>query len=56
MCDYPDFVVRIITKALLLGIIQLYFGDDRLRREKLAPDCEPRGADLVNSAQKIKCQ
>src|SRR5512145_2407874 len=31
-------------------------GDDRLRRERLVPECEPRGADLVNSAQKIKCQ
>ena len=31
-------------------------GDDRLRRERLFPECEPRGAELVNSAQKIKCQ
>ena len=31
-------------------------GDDRLRRERLVPECEPRGAELVNSAQKIKCQ
>src|SRR5258708_14093799 len=33
-----------------------YFGDDRLRRERLVPECEPSGADLVNSAQKLKCQ
>ena len=26
-------------------------GDDRLRRERLAPDCEPRGAEIVKSAQ-----
>ena len=31
-------------------------GDDWLRRRRLVPDCEPRGADLVNSAQTIKCQ
>ena len=31
-------------------------GDDRLRRERLVPECEPSGADLVNSAQNIKCQ
>jgi len=31
-------------------------GDDRLRRERLVPECEPSGAELVNSAQKIKCQ
>jgi hypothetical protein len=31
-------------------------GDDWLRQERLAPECEPRGADLDNSAQKIKCQ
>ena len=31
-------------------------GDARLRRERLAPDCEPRGADLENSAQNFKCQ
>jgi hypothetical protein len=31
-------------------------GDDRLRRERLVPECEPRGADLVKPAQKIKCQ
>jgi hypothetical protein len=31
-------------------------GDDRLRRERLVPDCEPRGTELVKSVQKIKCQ
>jgi hypothetical protein len=25
-------------------------GDDRLRRERLAPNCKPRGAELVKSA------
>jgi len=34
----------------------LPFGDDRLRRERLVPECEPRGAELVKPAQKIKCQ
>ena len=28
-------------------------GDDRLRRERLVPDCEPRGADLEKSAQTL---
>ena len=32
------------------------FGDDRLRRKRLVPECEPSGADLVNSAQNLKCQ
>jgi len=27
-------------------------GDDRLRRERLNPDGEPRGTELVNSVQK----
>ena len=31
-------------------------GDDRLRRERLVPECEPSGAELVKSAQKFKCQ
>jgi hypothetical protein len=31
-------------------------GDDRLRRKRLVPECEPRGTDLVNSVQTIKCQ
>ncbi len=28
-------------------------GDDRLRRRKLIPDGEPRGAELAKSAQNI---
>ena len=28
------------------------FGDDRLRRERLNPNGEPRGTDLVKSVQK----
>ncbi len=28
----------------------------RSRRGRLVPDCESRGADLVKSVQKIKCQ
>ena len=31
-------------------------GDARLRRRRLVPNGEPRGADLVNSAHKLKCQ
>jgi hypothetical protein len=31
-------------------------GDDWLRRLRLVPDCEPRGADLVKPAQNFKCQ
>jgi len=34
----------------------LQLGDDRFRRERLVPKCEPSGAELVNSAQTIKCQ
>ena len=34
----------------------LLYGDDRLRRKRLVPECEPRGADLVKSVQTIKCQ
>ena len=28
-------------------------GDDRLRRERLVPDCESRGTDLVKSVQQL---
>jgi hypothetical protein len=28
-----------------------FTGDDRLRRERLSPDCEPRGTDLAKSVQ-----
>lgn len=31
-------------------------GDARLRRERLTPDCEPRGAELEKPAQNYKCQ
>jgi len=37
------------------GVIPLN-GDDWLRRERLFPECEPRGAELVKPAQNIKCQ
>jgi hypothetical protein len=33
-----------------------YFSVGRLRRMKLASGCKPRGSDLVNSEQKLKCQ
>ncbi len=29
------------------------FGDDRLRRERLVPDCESRGTDLVKSVHQL---
>ena len=29
------------------------FGDDRLRRERLVPNCESRGTDLVKSVQTL---
>src|SRR5688500_14202025 len=55
--------LRYVNPSLLMdiwlfeyAIILPALGDDRLRREKLVPECEPRGAELVNSAQKIKCQ
>ena len=28
-------------------------GDDRLRRERLVPDCESRGTELVKSVQQL---
>ena len=33
--------------------IMKWHGDDRLRRGRLVPDCEPRGTDLVNSVQTL---
>jgi hypothetical protein len=31
----------------LMGYNSYQHGDDWLRRERLVPDCEPRGAELV---------
>ena len=43
--------------AFMVPACYNYFtGDDWLRRERLGPDCESRGADLVKSAQNFKCQ
>ena len=33
-----------------------FTGDDRLRRERLVPDCEPRGAELVKSVQNLSAE
>ena len=48
------------VKYYALLMIMLYneypIGDDRLRRERLVPDCESRGTDLVKSVQNIKCR
>ena len=40
----------------LIFAIMLLHGDARSRRERLVPDCEPRGTDLVKSVQNNKCQ
>ena len=32
------------------------FGDDRLRRERLVPDCESRGTDLVKSVHQLSAE
>ncbi len=39
-----------------ISVIIYLSGDDRLRRERLVSDCEPRGTDLDKSVQKNKCQ
>lgn len=41
------------AEVILSRYNRFAIGDDRLRRRRLVPDCEPRGADLVNSAQQI---
>ena len=46
-------LAQCITKHFTYDIIRLT-GDDRLRRKRLVPDCEPRGADLEKSAQNFK--
>jgi hypothetical protein len=43
--------VRYAIKSVISVIMNLH-GDDRLRRGRLVPDCEPRGTDLVKSVQK----
>ena len=35
-----------------ISVIIYLSGDDRLRRERLVSDCEPRGTDLDKSVQK----
>jgi hypothetical protein len=47
---------RLLIKRKHGPAIILAHGDDWLRRLRLVVYCEPSGADLVNSAQKIKCQ
>ena len=56
MPKYLDLIVK--SNVLLINFrYNLYtFGDDRLRRRRLIPDCEPRGTDLVKSVHQIKCQ
>jgi len=41
---YKNLIMVLYNKSL--------FGDDRLRRERLNPNGEPRGTDLVKSVQK----
>jgi len=52
---YYDAIIKLhMEHPYILGILPKP-GDDRLRRERLVPECEPSGAELVKSAQKIKC-
>jgi len=52
---YNEIGSLLIIETTKMGKASLH-GDDRLRRERLFPECEPSGAELVNSAQNIKCQ
>jgi hypothetical protein len=45
---HPHFEFELSRTRVIIG----FPGDDRLRRERLVPDCESRGADLEKSAQK----
>jgi len=46
--DFIGFYKNLIMVLYNKGL----FGDDRLRRERLNPNGEPRGTDLVKSVQK----
>ncbi len=41
------------AEVILSRYNKFAIGDDRLRRRRLVPDCEPRGAEIVNSAQQL---
>lgn len=49
--DCGSLVNLTLTKCLHADAIISLHGDDWLRRMRLVVHCEPRGADLVNSAQ-----
>jgi hypothetical protein len=49
--------MRILPLEVRLGSwYTVSHGDDRLRRERLAPNCKPRGAELVKSAHKTSAK
>ena len=43
------FLILCIYRPAIISV----YGDDWLRRLRLSLNCEPRGADLVNSAQTL---
>ncbi len=43
--------ISVNQKLIKNGYNYFDSGDDRLRRERLNPDGEPRGTELVNSVQ-----
>jgi hypothetical protein len=48
----PGVFVSIYKNLIMVLYNEVLFGDDRLRRERLNPNGEPRGTDLVKSVQK----
>ena len=51
------YITQAFAWVIFLNFMKVMYnisqtGDDRLRRERLVPDCEPRGTDLVKSVQK----
>ena len=50
------YITQAFAWVIFLNFMKVMYnisqtGDDRLRRERLVPDCEPRGTDLVKSVQ-----
>ena len=51
LSGFALLAMTLLIKRLRPNAIMFALGDDWLRRSRLDPNCEPRGADLVKPAQ-----
>jgi hypothetical protein len=49
----PEIHQEFYTLLTSMSYNNYPIGDDRLRRERLVPDCEPRGTELEKSVQTL---